>query len=232
MHGMKPELIVALDVPRADAVEPIIAMLPDAIRWYKVGLELFTAAGPAVIDLLHRQGRHIFLDLKLHDIPNTVAQAVHSAALHHVDLLTVHAVGGRHMLAAAVQAASELGVNAPKLIAVTTLTSLSEDDLREVGIERAIGDQAIALGRMALECGVDGLVCSVHEVERLRAEFGPEPILVTPGIRLADDQMGDQKRVATPEEAVRLGSSYLVVGRSLLNAMDPRATAEEILKHL
>ncbi len=231
MCGMKPELVVALDVPSAGDVEPVLTRLPDAIRWYKVGLELFTAAGPAVLDLLRRHGKHIFLDLKLHDIPNTVAAAVRSAARHRVDLLTVHALGGRAMLSAAAQAAAACETP-PRLIAVTTLTSLSDDDLKEAGIDRTVGDQAIALGRMALECGVDGLVCSVHELERLRATFGADPILVTPGIRLAEEQAGDQKRVATPEDAVRLGSNFLVVGRSLLNAADPRATAKSMLGHL
>ncbi len=225
----KPELIVALDVPRADDVEPIINTLPEAIGWYKVGLELFTAAGPQALEPLQRLNKNIFLDLKLHDIPNTVAAAVRAAMTYGVQLLTVHACGGRAMLKAAANAARDGGDKRPRIIAVTTLTSLSQDDLNEIGIERTLSDQAIALGRMALDSGVDGLVCSVLELERLRAELGPEPILVTPGIRLADDQVGDQKRVATPEEAARLGSNYLVVGRSLLHAPDPAATAQKML---
>lgn len=223
---MRPALIIALDVPSAQEAEQVVRKLGDAVDWYKVGLELFTAEGPAVLDILRRNGKRIFLDLKLHDIPNTVAAAVRTAAGHHVDLLTVHAVGGRAMLAAAADAARIAGEGAAKLIAVTTLTSLSVEDLGEVGIMRSIADQAIALGRIALESGIDGLVCSVHELAALRAEFGPAPLLVTPGIRLPGDQVGDQKRVATPAEAVRLGSSYLVVGRSLLNAPDPVAAAQ------
>lgn len=228
----KPELIVALDVPRAENVEPILNKLPDAVHWYKVGLELFTAEGPRALEPLLRRGKQIFLDLKLHDIPNTVAAAVRSASAHGAQLLTVHAGGGRAMLQAAADAARACGDQRPRIIAVTTLTSLSVEDLTEIGIARSISDQAVALGRMALESGVDGLVCSARELEPLRAEFGPDPILVTPGIRMADDQVGDQKRVATPEEAARKGSSYLVVGRSLLHAPEPAIAAQTILDML
>ncbi len=223
---MKAEIIVALDVPSAVAAEEGVNQLGSAIGWYKVGLELFTAEGPMVLDVLRRHNKRIFLDLKLHDIPNTVASAVRAAAGHQVDLLTVHAVGGRAMLTAATTAARDSGSAAPKLIAVTTLTSLSADDLAETGISRNIGDQAVALGHLALSCGIDGLVCSVHELESLRAALGADPILVTPGIRLAGDQVGDQKRVSTPAEAVQKGSSYLVVGRSLLHAKDPVAVVK------
>ena len=219
-------------MPGADEVEGVLRRLPEEIRWFKVGLELFTAAGPAVLDSLRAAGKRIFLDLKLHDIPNTVAAAVRSAAGHRVDLLTVHATGGRAMLTAAARAAAECGDRAPRLIAVTTLTSLSVEDLQEVGIQRSIPDQSIALGRLALDSGLDGLVCSVHELSGLRTAFGPTPLLVTPGIRLAGDAVGDQKRVATPAEAARQGSSFLVVGRSLLNAPDPAATAQRILADL
>ncbi len=227
---MKSELIVALDVPSANQVERVIDQLPDEVRWYKVGLELFTAAGPTVIDLLRGRNKRVFLDLKLHDIPNTVASAVRAAAGHGVDLLTVHAAGGRAMLEAAADAARNTAGTAPRLIAVTTLTSLSQDDLQAIGIGRQIELQAEALGRLALDAGIDGLVCSVQEVERLRTAFGPDPVLVTPGIRLAGEHKGDQKRVATPEEAVRRGSNYLVMGRSLLNAADPHTTAQRVLR--
>ena len=228
--NMQTQLIVALDVPGIGDVEPVLDTLSDSVSWYKVGLELFTAAGPTVLEILHRREKRVFLDLKLHDIPNTVAAAVRTAARHKVDLLTVHAAGGRAMLTAAAQAAADYGAQAPRLIAVTTLTSLSREDLRDIGVERSIPDQAAALGRLALDSGIDGLVCSVHELERLRSEFGPQPLLVTPGIRLQQDEVGDQKRVATPGEAARLGSSFLVVGRSLLTAPDPAATAQTMLR--
>lgn len=213
-------------------VRPVLARLPEAIQWYKVGLELFTAAGPQVLDLLHEHEKRIFLDLKLHDIPNTVAAAVRSACAHGVDLLTVHACGGRAMLEAAAGAAAALGDQAPKLIAVTTLTSLGQTDLSDIGVSRTLNEQAVALGSLALESGIDGLVCSVHEVGELRRSFGPDPILVTPGIRLGADTTGDQKRVATPEAAAQQGSSYIVVGRSLLNAPEPHDTARTILQAL
>lgn len=226
------QLIVALDVPNISSLESVLQTLPPEIEWYKVGLELFTAAGPSVLSLLKRQNKRIFLDLKLHDIPNTVESAVRAACEHGVDLLTVHAAGGRAMCAAAAKAARESQTAAPKLVAVTTLTSLSEEDLGEIGVSRSIKKQALALGQLALDAGIDGLVCSAHEVETLRNALGPDPILVTPGIRLADDHVGDQKRVATPADAVRSGSTFLVMGRSLLNAPDPRATATRVLAEM
>ena len=229
---MKPQIIVALDVPGVEHVDPILDRLPDEIVWYKVGLELFTAAGPTVLERLQRRDKKIFLDLKLHDIPNTVAAAVRTATAHGVNLLTVHATGGRAMLTAAAEAAQSTGAAAPRLIAVTTLTSLAESDLRDIGVQRDVPEQAVALGQLAMACGIDGLVCSVHELAVLRAKLGATPVLVTPGIRLQADQTGDQKRVAGPEEAVRLGANFLVVGRSLLNAKDMQATARSFLARL
>lgn len=226
----RTELIVALDVPDEQGVCAALDGLPPDIRWYKVGLELFSALGPDVIALLRGKGKQVFLDLKLHDIPNTVASAIRSIAAHDVQLLTVHAAGGRAMLQAAATATREH--NGPRLIAVTTLTSLSEEDLHQCGIERTIEDQALALGSLALDAGIDGLVCSPLEVGRLRSHFGPNPVLVTPGIRLAGDEVGDQKRIATPIEAARQGASFIVVGRSLLNSPDPSDTAQRILTAL
>jgi orotidine-5'-phosphate decarboxylase len=223
------ELAVALDVGSADEIPGVLDRLPDTIRWYKVGLELYTAAGPAALRVLQERNKKIFLDLKLHDIPNTVAGAVRSASKLGVHLVTVHAVGGKAMLKAAADAAREAGDARLRLVAVTTLTSLAQDDLHDLGIQRTVPEQALELGKLALGNGIDGLVCSVHEAEALRKQFGPDPILVTPGIRLPGESVGDQKRVATPDEAVRRGSSLLVVGRSLLQAPDPRATAERIL---
>lgn len=223
------ELAVALDVGSTDEIAAVLDQLPDPLRWFKVGLELYTAAGPAALHVLKERNKKIFLDLKLHDIPNTVAGAVRSASKLGVDLLTVHAVGGKAMLKAASDAAREAGDARLRLVAVTTLTSLAQDDLHDLGIQRTVAEQALALGKLAIENGIDGLVCSVHEAEALRNQFGLAPILVTPGIRLPGEGVGDQKRVATPDEAVRRGSSLLVVGRSLLQAPDPRATAERIL---
>jgi len=229
MNTKPPQLIVALDVPSAAEIPIILSKLPADVRWFKVGLELFTAEGPAALSALKAAGKDIFLDLKLHDIPNTVASAVRSAAHLGVGLLTVHAVGGRAMLKAAADAAREFGEAAPAIIAVTTLTSLSDVDLREVGITRNTAEQALALGEMAMACGLDGLVTSVHECAALRAHLGPDALLVTPGIRPADGDVGDQKRVATPEAAVQAGATHLVVERPILKASDPARAAQAIL---
>lgn len=228
---MKPELIVALDVPESRLIPGIVSQLPPEISYYKVGLELFTSEGPEALDYLQENGKNIFLDLKLHDIPRTVANAVNSAARHGISLLTVHACGARAMLQAAAEAAGECD-NPPRLIAVTTLTSLDQHDLNQLGITRSPAEQAEVLGGMALAAGIDGLVTSALEVETLREIFGDEPLLVTPGIRLqpeSKNEAADQKRIATPEAAVRGGSNFLVVGRPILQADDPGAAAKKIL---
>lgn len=227
---MKPEIIIALDVPSSDKIKNIVNTLPETITFYKVGLELFAADGPAALDYLKQTNRKIFLDLKLHDIPRTVERAVASAAKHGVNLLTVHAGGGREMLKAAAKAAKENGNL--KIIAVTTLTSLNSEDLREMGVTRPLLDHTLALGELAISAGIDGLVCSPNEASSFRQKLGSKPILITPGIRPAGADVGDQKRVATPEMAVRAGANYLVVGRPILEAKDPRAAAEEILKQM
>lgn len=238
-----PQVAVALDVAGSDEIGPIVDGLPDRIAWYKVGLELFCSEGPAALDPLKRRGKRIFLDLKLHDIPRTVERAVRSAATHGIDLLTVHATGGRAMLEAAAGAAAECGDGGPRLVAITTLTSLDARDLTDIGVQRSPADQALALADLAMDAGIDGLVTSVLEVAALRARVGPDAILVTPGIRLrpeitpghvrpAEGPSEDQKRVATPSTAVRSGSSLLVVGRPILNADDPHAAATRILEEM
>jgi orotidine-5'-phosphate decarboxylase len=226
---LKPELIVALDVPETAQIAPWVDRLPEAIRWYKVGLELYCADGPGALAPLRERRRSVFLDLKLHDIPRTVARAVASAARHGAGLMTLHASGGRAMIRAAADAAREAGPLAPRLLAVTVLTSLDRADLADLGVARTPAEQVIALGRMAIEAGADGLVCSAQEAGALRAALGPEPLLVTPGIRLPSDAVGDQKRVATPAAAVRDGATHLVVGRPILDAADPAAAARAIL---
>ena len=229
---MPPQLVIALDLPSSQALRALLQSLPREILWFKVGLELFAAEGPRALAPLRDQGKKIFLDLKLHDIPRTVARAVAAAAQHGIGMLTLHAAGGRAMLKAAVQAAQAAGAHAPKLIAVTTLTSLSQADLAEVGIGRELQYQALALGELALDAGLDGLVASAQEVEGLRRRFGPEPLLVTPGIRPASDEAGDQKRVATPALAARAGANFLVMGRPILEAADPCAAATAILNEI
>jgi len=220
---MKPEIILALDVPQANAIPPLLKKLPRELSWFKVGLELFTAEGPSVVRTLSADNRNIFLDLKLHDIPRTVANAVTAAGSLGASLMTVHAIGGRAMLMAAAEAAAAFGPNRPRLVAVTTLTSLGQEDFADLGISRTVSEQALRLTELALKCGIDGVVTSVLEAAALRREFGNAPILVTPGIRPAGSDIGDQKRVATPAVAVKAGASYLVVGRPIMEAADPAA---------
>lgn len=224
---MKPALIIALDVPSLKEMKETLNRLPDSIEWYKVGLELFCAEGPRILEPLKERNKKIFLDLKLHDIPRTVANAVKTAASHGVNLMTVHATGGRAMLEAAAEAARECPTP-PQLVAVTTLTSLSQDDLIELGIVRSVSEQALSLGELAVSSGIDGLVTSAHEAGVLRKNF-PRALLVTPGIRMPEGDIGDQKRVATPGFAVQEGATHLVVGRPILQAKDPQSAAAVIL---
>jgi orotidine-5'-phosphate decarboxylase len=226
----KAELIVALDVPNVEAMEAKLQELPDCIEWYKVGLEIFCAEGPAVLEPLKKRGKKIFLDLKLHDIPRTVGNAVKTAAEHGVNLMTVHAVGGRAMLEEAAKAAAECE-NPPKIVAVTTLTSLSQDDFKDLGVDRTVSEQALALGRLAISSGIDGMVTSAHEAKVLREEF-PDAILVTPGIRMPEGDVADQKRVATPSFAVEQGATHLVVGRPIVQSADPEAAANSIINDM
>ena len=227
----KSEVIVALDVPRAADIQPLVKQIPDAIRWYKVGLELFISEGHEAVRVLTDMGKQIFLDLKLHDIPRTVERAVHTASAHKVGLLTVHASGGPAMLQAAADAAKACD-NPPLVVAVTALTSLDQADLTALGVTRDLKDHARALGRLAIDSGIDGLVCSPHEAAALRSDLGPEPILVTPGIRMPEGDVGDQKRVATPADAVAAGSDFLVVGRPIVQADNPTQAALRILENM
>lgn len=228
----KPELIVALDRASSREAGIILEILPPQIQWYKVGLELFTTDGPAAIAMLHAKKKNIFLDLKLHDIPNTVARAVRAAANHGVSLLTVHALGGESMLKAAAEATKTIGEKSPKIIAVTILTSHNQNDLDAIGIRQKISDQVLGLAELALKCGVDGLVASVNEAQMLRKKFGKDFILVVPGIRPAGAATQDQKRIATPAFAMAAGADFLVVGRPIIDANDPHAAANAILDEM
>jgi orotidine-5'-phosphate decarboxylase len=228
IEAARKRLIVALDVPDARGAMELVARLEGTCRWFKVGLELFVAAGPAVLDPLIGRGFSVFLDLKLHDIPNTVAGAVRSAAGLGAKMLTLHAGGGPAMLAAA-RAALDGVADPPELLAVTVLTSMDASQMKAVGLERSPAEQVELLARMGLEAGMRGFVCSPEEVGRLRALTGPEGVLVVPGIRPAGAAVGDQKRIATPADALRQGASYLVVGRPITQAADPARAAELIL---
>ena len=225
------DLIIALDVPSAAEARAVVDTLGDAVSFYKVGLELFIADGEATLAMLRERGKRVFLDLKLHDIPRTVARAVSSVARFGVELLTIHACGARAMVAAAAEAAAA-APHPPKILAVTVLTSLDNADLSDIGVDRDAAAQVDTLGRLAIESGADGLVCSPKEVGRLRSALGPEPYLVTPGIRPAGGDLGDQKRVATPAAAAHDGASAIVVGRPVVQAPDPRAAALSILAEL
>lgn len=224
----KEHLIVALDVPSADAALKLASRLEDQCKWFKVGLELYIAAGPAIVEALVKRGHSVFLDLKLHDIPNTVASAVRSAGALGAGLLTVHASGGPAMLAAARDAAAALA-NPPQLLAVTLLTSMDEAQVKAVGVERSAGEQVALLAKMGLAAGIRGFVCSPQEVAALRELTGADGVLVTPGIRPSGADKGDQQRVATPTLAIEHGASYLVVGRPITQAADPALAAEAVL---
>jgi len=227
----RQRLIVALDVPSTTTAEELVNRLQEQCQWFKVGLELFTAAGPAAIEALTARGHSVFLDLKFHDIPNTVAGAVRSAARLGARMMTIHAAGGPAMLAAA-RAALDGITDPPELLAVTVVTSMDAAQLKAAGVERAPAAQVEVLARMGLEAGIRGFVCSPEEVAALRTLTGPEGVLVVPGIRPEGADTGDQKRLATPATALRAGASYLVVGRPITQALDPAKAAEALLREM
>ena len=224
----RQRLIVALDVSTSAAARKIVAAVGDSALAYKVGMQLFTAEGPAIVRELVGSGRRVFLDLKYKDIPNTVGAAVREAADLGVSMLTVHAGGGSKMLRSAVRAAQE--VNPDLLVlAVTVLTSLDEPDLSMLGIRGGVLEQVLRLAALALENGCGGVVASAREAEALREEFGNHFKIVTPGVRPAGSGTDDQARVVTPAEAISAGASYIVVGRPITEASDPGAEARAIL---
>jgi orotidine-5'-phosphate decarboxylase len=218
---------VALDVPGATQARQIVQAIGDAATTYKVGKQLFTAEGPQVVRDLVASGRKVFLDLKYHDIPNTVAAAVRTAAELGVSMLTVHASGGSKMLKAAVEAASQSPTK-PMVLAVTVLTSLSDSDLQELGIAGNVLSQVLRLGALARAAGCGGLVASAQEARELRKALGEGFAIVTPGVRPAGASAGDQVRVVTPKDAIAAGVTYLVVGRPILEAPDPAKAAQQI----
>jgi len=228
-------IIIALDVQTKEEGIALVSRLKDA-RTFKVGLELFTAEGPALFRKLKALRKAIFLDLKLHDIPNTVAGAVRSALKHGVQMMTVHASGGREMMAAAadaVRAAAGAGKGAkPILLGVTVLTSLKGADLEEVGMGPDVASQVLRLAGLAKAAGLDGVVCSPREIEVLRREYGRELVIVTPGIRPAWAAAQDQKRIMTPAEAVASGADYLVIGRPITGAPSPNEAFLRVVEEL
>ena len=226
-----PRIIVALDFASGEEAHTLVTRLDPARCKLKVGKELFVAAGPALVANLVDQGYDVFLDLKFHDIPHTVAAACRAAAKLGVWMLNVHALGGRAMLSAA-REALEITPSRPRLIAVTVLTSLQDADLAQVGISGGVQQAVSRLSQLTQDCGLDGVVCSAHEVAALRRERGKDFLLVTPGIRPAQAERGDQARIATPREALQNGASYLVIGRPITQAPDPSAALETILQEI
>ena len=227
----RDRLIVALDVSSAAHARQIVQSIGDAATTYKVGKQLFTAEGPQVVRDLVASGRKVFLDLKFHDIPNTVAAAVKSAAELQVSLLTVHASGGSKMLKAATEAAAQSSAK-PMILAVTVLTSLSDADLQEIGIAGNVLSQVLRLGALARAAGCGGLVASAHEARELRRELGEGFAIVTPGVRPAGTAAGDQARVLTPHDAIAAGATHLVVGRPILESANPANAAQEIVAEI
>ena len=224
----RDRLIVALDFPSQAKALALVAALGDSVSFYKIGLELYTACGPAVVEAVAASGAQVFLDLKLHDIPNTVAKAVAATGELGVKLLTLHLSGGRAMLEAAVKAKPP-GLS---LLGVTVLTSATEETLRETGVAAAVAEQVLRLGVLGKEAGVDGLITSPQEVATLREKLGNDVLLVTPGVRPAWASADDQKRFTTPAAAVAAGADYLVIGRPITAAADPRAAVEKIVAEL
>src|SRR5450755_2379576 len=227
----RDRLIVALDVSSATQARQIVQSIGESASTYKVGKQLFTAEGPQIVRDLVASCRKVFLDLKFHDIPNTVAAAVQEAARLGVSMLTVHASGGSKMLRAAAEAAAQSPAQ-PMVLAVTVLTSLSDADLAELGISGHVLTQVLRLGSLARAAGCGGLVASGMEARELRRELGEDFAIVTPGVRPAGAAAGDQARVLTPKEAIAAGATYLVVGRPILQSTDPSRAAEAIVQEI
>ncbi len=221
----RDQLALALDVSNSKEALELVAATIDFVGVFKIGMQLFYAEGPDLVRRIKAQGRQVFLDLKLHDIPNTVASAIDRLAVLEIDYLTVHAGGGPAMLCAAQQAAGSI-----QLLAVTVLTSMDEHELAAVGVSHPPAEQVHRLAQTATQAGISGLVCSALEAQALRAELGEQVFLVCPGIRPTGSDVGDQKRIATPGQALQDGANLLVVGRPIRSATDPRAAAQMILK--
>jgi orotidine-5'-phosphate decarboxylase len=219
---VKERIIVALDTDSPDAALSVVKALAGEVGLFKVGMELFPRGGPDLVRRIRGAGADVFLDLKFHDIPNTVAGAVRSAAALGVTFATVHALGGREMLARAAEAARGTGTT---VLAVTVLTSLDDSDLSEAGFSSSPAETVLRLAGMAVREGIGGIVCSAREVAAVRELAGKSAVLVTPGVRLPEDEVLDQKRVVTPYDAIRNGADYLVVGRPITKAADPVAAA-------
>lgn len=226
---MKDKIIVALDVSSREQALTLVEELRDEIGMFKVGSQLFTACGPQIVREIVGRGGQVFLDLKFHDIPNTVMHAANEAARLGVSMFTLHACGGRAMMqAVATELYEKYGSNRPIVVAITVLTSFDTRALFEVGVEIPVEEQVERLARFAQDCGMDGVVCSPREIQLVRKQVNTTFKIVTPGIRLPDGSIDDQQRIATPGEAVAAGADYIVVGRPITDAADRHAAVERI----
>ncbi len=228
---------MALDVSSLKEAKKLVKNLCQCVKIFKVGKELFTSAGPAVVQMVHAYKCRVFLDLKFHDIPNTVGAACEAAARMKVFMMNVHALGGKHMLFQAVQSLHKLAesnkkIKRPLLLGVTVLTSLKNQDLVEIGIQKKVEDEVRSLALLSKSCGLDGVVASGREIDVIRKATGPEFLIVTPGVRPLWAAYGDQKRIVTPREAIEKGASFIVVGRPITRADDPKKAAKKILEEI
>ncbi len=233
MTANKSPVIVALDVSSRSEALGLVDAISGLAGMLKVGHQLFMAEGPAIVGELVERGERVFLDLKVHDIPNTASRAALEAARLGVSMMTVHASGGGEMIGATVRELEDsFAGRRPLVVAVTVLTSIDPDTLASTGVDGKLSEQVLRLGRMALDAGADGLVCSAHEIGILRNGFGGGPTIVTPGVRMRGQSPDDQQRVATPREAIEAGADNVVIGRFVNQAKDPRAALEEVIRSL
>jgi orotidine-5'-phosphate decarboxylase len=227
---MKEKILLVLDVSSREEAMKLVRPLNEHVGMFKVGMQLFTAAGPSLVREIVDLGGKVFLDLKFHDIPNTVSHGVLEAAKLGVSLMTIHAAGGRVMMeTVAKELQDKFGNRKPMVVAVTVLTSLNDAGLAEIGIARPMAQQVIAMAKLAQECGIAGVVCSPQEIQLVRRAAGPDFKIVTPGIRMPGQSADDQQRLATPREALTAGADYIVVGRAVTAAPDPRRALDVLV---
>ena len=236
MSDPKEKIIFALDVDHFSEAQRWVRLLKDKVGIFKVGKQLFTHSGPKVVDMILQKGQKVFLDLKFHDIPNTVARAGEEATKLNVTMFNLHALGGFEMMKKAMEAsratAKDLGISKPLILAVTVLTSMDEAGLKEVGIQGPVLDEVERLATLALKAGIDGIVASPKEIGAIRKRCGEKFLIVTPGIRLPSEKKDDQKRTLSPKEAIQTGANYLVIGRPIKDAKDPIAAVQKIVEDI
>ena len=236
LRNPKDKIIFALDVEHFREGQHWVNLLKDHVGIFKVGKQLFTHAGPKVIDMIRGKGQKVFLDLKFHDIPNTVAKAGEEATKLNVTMFNLHALGGFEMMRKTVEAskatAKSLGIPKPLILAVTILTSMDEDSLKEVGVQGPLLEEVGRLAQLSLKAGVDGVVASPQEIGIIRQKCGENFLIVTPGIRLPSEKKDDQKRTLSPKEAIKAGANYLVIGRPIKEAKDPLEAVQKIIEDI